>query len=262
MITDDILAYERQGEHKGENGTVLVVAGSENYAGAAVLTATACEAVLRSGADLCVACCPEKVAWLVNNQLPDAVTHKFSGSTFSQQHVARVIELAKDCDVGLVGPGLGDEARGFAHDVLTELPIPVVIDADGIRAVTVDEVDDAVFTGHADEYSDLLHRSEIQEEHLQARLGGSTVVKKGPVDRIISAEQVEENQTGNQVMTKGGTGDVLAGLIAGFTAQGRALFDAACAGAYLNGAVCDRLEQEKGQTFIASDIAENLDIVL
>ncbi len=262
MIDESILDYSRNGEHKGEHGRVLIVAGSTDYAGAAVLTATASEAVLRSGADLCIACCPEKIAWLVNNRIPDAITKKFKGDHFTTEHVDAVVEEATDCDVALVGPGLGEEAQKFAHDILTKIQCPKVVDADGIHSVLIHEIDNAVFTPHRREYEELLERSDVQEEHVQDALGTNIILLKGATDRIIAADREERNETGNTVMTKGGTGDVLAGLTAGFIAQGQELFDAACASAYLNGAVADVLQEERGDTVIASDIVKNLHRVL
>ena len=63
--------------HKGDFGRVLVVAGSEDYPGAAVMASAAAESILRSGADYVTVAAPEKVAWAVNKHLPDAVTKKF-----------------------------------------------------------------------------------------------------------------------------------------------------------------------------------------
>ncbi len=259
-ITGEVLEEEprKPDSHKGDHGRVLVVAGSTDYAGAAVLTANACEAVLRSGADLAIACCPEKVGWLVNEKLPDAIVHKFEGEHFDEEHVDRVIELASDCDVLLIGPGLGEEAVSFAGQVIEAVEIPKVIDADAIHVTDLNKVEDAVITPHEKEFEALLENSGMSREDFQEQLGSNVVLLKGEVDKIFSKEEVAKNQTGNAVMTKGGTGDVLAGFTAGFIAQDNSLFKAACMAAYLNGAVGDWLQEEVGKTFTASEIIENL----
>lgn len=257
-LDERILSYDRSGEHKGQNGHVLVIAGSEDYAGAAVLTATACEAILRSGADLVTACCPANVAWLVNEQLPDAITKKFTGPHFTEDHCDDILDLAAAADVILIGPGLGTAARSFAKHVIERTTAKKVIDADAIHAVHLENVEHAVITAHAHEYNTLLKNNDLTDDNLQDHLGTNIVLKKGTTDEIISATETATNTTGNDGMTKGGTGDVLAGLTAGFIAQGRTPFDAACAAAYLNGAVGDLLRDERGTTFLASDIVANL----
>jgi len=90
---------------------------------------------------------------------------------------------------------------------------------------------------------------------------------KGQKDIIVTKKQILYNKTGNAVMTKGGTGDVLAGLCGGFLAQmgkkigTKELFKSACMGAYLNGAVADKLLKKRGRTFIASDLIDNIHTV-
>ena len=82
---------------------------------------------------------------------------------------------------------------------------------------------------------------------------------KGPTDIIISRNKIAYNRTGNQGMTKAGTGDVLAGLVVGFLAKTQDLFKSAVAGSFINGYIGDiLLKKKKGYSFIASDIVEDL----
>ncbi len=258
-LTEDILEQDRSPDsHKGDFGKVLVVAGSEDYAGAAVLTSTACEAILRSGADLAVACCPEKIAWLVNEKIPDVITKKFEGRYFVESQADEIIEMSEDYDLVLIGPGLGKNSRSFAKKIVENVSMPKVIDADAIHASNLKKVNNAVFTPHEKEFEELLENSGLTKDDYRERLADNVILLKGREDEIISKDRIVKNKTGNAVMTKGGTGDVLAGLTAGFIAQANSLFKAACMAAYLNGAVGDVLKKERGDTFIASDIVDNL----
>ncbi|MFC1648750.1 NAD(P)H-hydrate dehydratase [Nanoarchaeota archaeon] len=264
MLTEDILHMRPRpnSSHKGEHGKALLISGSEEYGGAPVLTATACEAVLRSGADLAVACCPEKIAWLVNSAIPEAITKKYPGKFFDEKHADEIIDFSNSFDVLLIGPGLSREAIPFARKVIDNASIPKVIDADAIYAADLRNLSNAVITPHAKEFEVLLSNSDLTTDNFREHLGSNVILLKCNVDRIISKDKEEENKTGNPVMTKGGTGDVLAGLCAGFIAQGNDLFKSACMAAYLNGAVGDLLEKELGRTFLASDIVKNLHRVL
>ncbi|MFB6226167.1 MAG: NAD(P)H-hydrate dehydratase [Candidatus Paceibacteria bacterium] len=261
-LTEEVLKTKprKPSAHKGDYGKVLIIAGSKDYSGAAVMTATACEAVLRSGADLSVVCCPEQMGWLINNKLPEAITIKLGGDRLQNKHLNRVKEEISSADVLLIGPGLSKESQSFAKKTIHEAKsLPKVIDAGAIRAVDLRNINNSIFTPHEQELKKLLVNSDIQKDELQNFLSNNIVLKKEEIDKIISSDRIKHNKTGNPVMTKGGTGDVLAGLIAGFVAQGYGLFRSACMGAYLNGAVGDYLNQEFGRTFTATDIVKNLD---
>ena len=95
-------------------------------------------------------------------------------------------------------------------------------------------------------------------EDLVAYVNDNIIVIKGEVDIIISKDKIEYNKSGNPGMTVGGTGDILAGLIAGITVQGDDMFDSACSAAYLNGRVGDRLYKKFGNQYIASDFINEI----
>lgn len=273
-LTPSILSLppRRRAAHKGDYGRVLVIAGSEKYPGAAALAASAALSVLRSGADLVTVMAPEKVAWAVNCLVPDIITIKLKGTHFTANHAAAVIREAVCHDVVLIGPGIGQQSGQFIRHVCRSIPQPKVIDADAIKAVCIQDVQNAVFTPHHKEYEILLQNSRlnygVRKDGVRKALGRNVILLKGPIDVIMSKTKIAHNKTGNPVMAKGGTGDVLAGLCAGFLAQmkpdtrkGTArydLFKAACMAAYLNGAVGDYLLKKRGRTFIAGDIISNL----
>ncbi len=269
------LKKRRAESHKGDNGRVLVVAGSMDYVGAAYLAGMA---AFRSGADAVVVAAPEKVAWAINCLSPDFITKKFKGDFFTTAAIKEIVGMSKKFDVTLIGNGIGKNARTlqFAAAVCRKIKGFKVIDADAISAVRLQEVQNAIFTPHAGEYGVLTRNSDISSngsgnEFEKARkiirsnvilLKGHTDKRFGRADAVISKDKVVFNKTGNAGMTVGGTGDVLAGVAAGLLAQEKDLFKAAAAAAYVNGKAGDLLLRKYGWGFTASDLVEKLPEVL
>jgi len=108
--------------------------------------------------------------------------------------------------------------------------------------------------------SNAKEKAEILQGNLRYFLQNNNVLLiKGPTDIIISRNKIAYNRTGNQGMTKAGTGDILAGLTVGFLAKTKDMFKSAVAASYVNGWIGDQLlKRKKGYTFIASDILEDL----
>ncbi|MCX6707843.1 MAG: NAD(P)H-hydrate dehydratase [Candidatus Woesearchaeota archaeon] len=273
FLTRKILDIEKRKKnaHKGDYGRVLVVGGSEDYVGAPALAAMASLAVLRSGADVVTVAAPEKTAWAINCISPDLITKKIKCSQcshFTKDNSVEIVNLAEngDFDAVLIGPGLGrnKETLDFARIVCSKIKKPKVIDADALKAIRIQEVSNAVFTPHIREFEIMLKNSRLSKSNFRKYLGDNVLLLKGPVDTIFSKDDIAYNRTGNPVMAKAGTGDVLAGLCAGFIAQKQGkkskqdLFSSACIAAYLNGAVGDYLLKKRGRTFIASDLVKNI----
>ncbi len=240
--------------HKGDNGVVLVIGGSEEYAGAPYL-ATRAVASLRTGPDLVMLACPRKVAWAVNSMSPDLITVKLRGKHLNLRHKPKLLKLAERSDVVLIGPGMGrkDSSKQLVKQLAKEIDKPKVVDADAIRALEITEVTNTVFTPHQNEFKDLLENSCLEQKNYRRKLKDNIILLKGETDKIISKDKVKNSRTGNEGMTVGGTGDVLAGLVAGLIAQKMKPFDAAYRAAQINGLIGDRLRKELGYGFIASD---------
>ncbi len=186
------------------------------------------------------------------------VVKKFKGNYFTDSHVDDIVRLSRDFDSVLIGNGIGLKSVSFVRKVVQRINKPKVIDADGVKAVKLQDVSNAILTPHKKEYRMLLKNSGVNEKALQRELRDNIVLITGPTDKIISRSSTKYNKTGNEGMTKGGTGDVLAGMAAGFLAQGYSSFDSACWAAYINGAVGDRLKKKKGYSFIASDLVGDI----
>lgn len=261
--------------HKGENGYVLIIGGSEEYTGAVILAGLA---ALRAGCDSVTVAAPEKVAWAINRYCPDLITYKIKGPAFSIKNAKEMVKLADKYDAVLIGNGLSKRADKFCQYFIRKSQKPKVIDADALKALSFKEFNNAILTPHEKELETMLinsnkefllpkiHESNAKEkaEVLQGNLryflqNNNVLLVKGATDIIISRNKIAFNRTGNQGMTKAGTGDVLAGLVVGFLAKSKDLFKSAVAGSYINGYVGDvLLKKRKGYTFIASDILNDI----
>ncbi len=271
------LPKRNPGSHKGDNGVVLAVGGSTEYPGAIGLSSLA---ALRSGADMVRVAAPEKVAWVLNTYSPDLITIKLNGSAITTKHVSLIAKYLESSCVLLLGNGIGKNPKTRkACRKLVLVPNLKVIDADALRAVSLQIIDNAILTPHLRELKALLKNSKIKnvviqtivnEKNVEKRakliqsatkqhIKNNIMVVKGKIDIIISKEGICYNKTGNPGMTRGGTGDVLAGLCAGFLAQSRSLEQSAINAAYINGMIGDiLLKRKKGYFFLASDMVEEI----
>ncbi|MFC2175051.1 NAD(P)H-hydrate dehydratase [archaeon] len=246
-----------RGQHKGENGKVLVIGGSEDYAGAPALAAMA---ALRSGCDIAVVAAPEKTAYAINSMSPDLITKKLPGTALSTTHVPVLVKMAEEFDCVLVGPGLGrkKETLDAVRMLCNAIKGKKVLDADALHARPV--LKNCIVTPHAKEFEALFGKK-AGKANAKKAAKGFVVLLKGKVDVITDGKRVAENKTGNSGMTVGGTGDVLAGLCAGLVAQGAPLFKAAVEAAKINGAAGDVLLGEMGYGFVASDLLDVIPLV-
>ncbi len=260
--------------HKGENGYALIVGGSEDYAGAVALAGLA---ALRTGCDSVTIAAPEKVAWILNKMSPDLITQKVKGSYFNIKNAKEMVKFAEKFDAVLIGNGVTRKADKFCQYFVRKSMKPKVIDADALKSLSFKEVHNAILTPHETELEMMLvnsgkefllpklkesnakEKAEILQGNLRYFLQNNNVLLvKGPTDIIISRNKIAFNRTGNQGMTKAGTGDVLAGICIGFLSKTKDLFKSAVAASYVNGWLGDQLlKKKKGYTFIASDILED-----
>ncbi|HIH42517.1 TPA: NAD(P)H-hydrate dehydratase [Candidatus Woesearchaeota archaeon] len=280
---------------KGDAGRVLIIGGSKDYIGAVALAGLA---AFRSGVDSVIIAAPEKVAYAINCLSPDLVTKKFSGEYFVEKHLKEIVKLSQNADTVLIGNGIGLKRKTikFVRKIvlaLEKVQKPYVLDADAIKAVSLSECKTAILTPHAKELEILLANSRFgnvnkikdidekikaTQKYLNKNNNNNIILLKGRIDYIFSKNKVKVNKTGNPGMAKAGTGDVLAGLVAGFLAQSKdnpdknsARFNSACAAAYLNGMLGDRSLAEHGgkaaaqagiYSYIASDLLRDMKDIL
>ncbi|MCR4335601.1 MAG: NAD(P)H-hydrate dehydratase [archaeon] len=255
--------------HKGDNGIVLVIGGSTDLIGAPALAGMSTMACLRTGIDLCIIASPEKAGLIINSFALDLIVKKFKGDFFTKKHLKKINELEKKADSVLIGPGIGKEKQTneFVKEFVQKNRKPLVIDADAIKACAGMKFNGAVLlTPHEKEFEIFsgkkLYGKNINEK---IKLVKETSLKhkciillKGKTDIISDGKKTTLNKTGNAGMTVAGTGDSLAGLCVGFNALGLDLFQAAEAGAFVNGKIGDLLYKKMGYSYIASDFAKEV----
>lgn len=260
--------------HKGQNGKVLIIGGSEDYPGAPTLAAMAALAVLRSGADLVTVAAPSKVAWVINTLSPDIITKKLTGKFLKKRHAPLLLKLANDFDVVLLGNGIGlrKETKSFVNLFIRKRKHHLVLDADAIKLVNkkaLKTMRNSVITPHSKELEYFLKNNystsskDLKTIRKKARefLKHNVILLKGQKDTIIG-KKLKYNKTGNAGMTVAGTGDVLAGLVAGLMAQGNDVFTSAYRAALINGSAGDKLKKKMKYSFTASDLISTIPKVM
>jgi len=260
--------------HKGDFGRLLVVGGSEVFSGAPALVAFA---ALRTGVDLTYTAAPHKTAGAISSMSPDLITVKLEGEHLNPRNAPIIKRYLETSTAVVMGPGLGlhretKEAVKEIIKLIEEEKTPLLLDADGLKAFAEFKrkvKSPLVLTPHAGEYQiltgkklpeDLKKRAaEVQKT---ARELAAVILLKGRVDLISDGKRVKFNFTGNPGMTVGGTGDTLSGIVGAFLAQGADPFEAAVAGAFINGAAGDFVRSEKGYHMVPTDILEWIPMVM
>jgi len=266
-LSAKFLVERKKSSHKGDHGRVLIVAGSRGMAGAAILAA---RAALRAGAGLVTLACPGAELPPVVRALPEAMTLPLPSKSGAVSPAAAGTLLAfqkeRGYDLCLIGPGLSMKggAPEFVRVFLRKLEMPAIVDADALNALAaggpalLKRGPVRIFTPHEGEAARLLRlrtvvglTREAVLQKLHAVLGGVCLLK-GPGTLVTDGIRLLRNTSGGPELAKGGSGDVLAGLIAGLWAQAgkRRGFTAASAlesavlGVYLHG-LCGELAAAK-----------------
>lgn len=219
-----VLPRRRRTAHKGDFGKIFVLAGSVGYTGAPVFAANA---AVRAGAGLVYLGVPADIYPIVAVKCEEAMPFPLP------ENYDMILEKAQTCDVALIGPGLGraPETERLVHRLLSDLSIPVILDADGINALEghIHILDErsapTVLTPHDGEFKRLTGcelpirdrlsaaRSFAKEHQCVLVLKGHGTITAAPDGKAFV------NTTGNPGMAKGGCGDVLAGMIAALWGQ-------------------------------------------
>lgn len=247
----ELFPTRRADTNKGDFGKALVVAGSYEMPGAALLASSAC---VESGAGLVRLAFPETAYAAVTAAVPEKILLPLPANRFgriSMQGEAKLLEALSRSTACLVGCGLGldYDTAAMVKSVIQHTEIPLILDADGINAVAsdIDIVREAkapvILTPHPGEAARLLGctAQEVQANRMDAcralcEKTGAVVVLKG-AGTVISAngKQFSVNLTGNAGMATAGCGDMLAGMLLGFLCIGLAPLEAAVAATHIHG---------------------------
>ena len=260
--------------HKGTMGTLVSLTGSFGFAGAAILSA---KAALRSGVGLHYQVLPESIYPLFGTAVQESVCVPVKGKEgrlclSDTETIRPTLERATAILIGC-GMGCTEDTAEAEKAVLTSSKCPVIIDADGINALArhIHSIEgcrgEIILTPHVKEFSRLsgLSVEEIlsdpakHAEEYSLRHRDVTLVLKGHRTYIAKNGNVYENIAGNSGMAKGGSGDVLAGIIASLTAQGILPYHAAVMGVHIHALAGDIAAAKLSQTaMLPSDIIDSL----
>ncbi|HEX5467267.1 MAG TPA: NAD(P)H-hydrate dehydratase [Candidatus Limnocylindrales bacterium] len=274
--------------HKGSFGKLLVVAGSLDYAGAAILV---CHAAGRAGAGLVRLALPESLQPILAGRAVEATTLALpetdqEGEVDPEAALDRLLD--QDHDAAVMGPGLRpglatvELVAAFLGAGATDGQTPATVDAEALNSLASLPAwperlhRPCVLTPHLGEFARLCGQAPISEaegadlvadDAARARVAGAAARAWGQVLLLKGARTVIAAPDGrlarapfeNPALASGGTGDVLSGTIGALLAQGLASFEAACLGVYLHGAAGEAIRDRFGDSgLLASDLPDEV----
>jgi ADP-dependent NAD(P)H-hydrate dehydratase / NAD(P)H-hydrate epimerase len=260
-----LLKKRNKFDHKGKFGHALLVAGSKGKAGAAVLSASAC---LRSGAGLLTVHSVKEVTSALLCNLPEAM----SNTDVCEEYISEVSKPSGYDAVGF-GPGVGTnkDTETVLKNIIQNCAGGLVIDADGLNILSENKtwlafmMPSVILTPHIKEFERLAGKSENDFDRLEmlrqfSIKHGCIVILKGAYSAIAMPDgNVFFNSSGNPGLAKGGSGDVLTGIILGLLARGYTPPKAALIGTYIHGYAADLCTKKMSmESILASDVIKML----
>lgn len=253
-----IFKKRKESSHKGNFGHALLIAGSTNKMGAALLASKAC---LRSGVGLLSVLIPKKERATVLSFLPEVMLH------FRETE----IDFSQYDAIG-IGPGLekDENAQKLVFSVLSQSKCLVVIDADALNILATNQKwlyklpKNTILTPHPKEFDRLFGNHNSEEERRTKAISKAeelscTIVLKGHKTFITNGTTSYENTTGNSGLAKGGSGDALTGILTAFLAQNYSTESTSILGVYLHGLAADiTLETQSNESMLITDVIENM----
>ncbi len=263
--------------YKHSVGKLLVIAGSLGFTGAATMV---CEAAMRAGAGIVTLVCPWELNSIFEIKLTETMTYPVDQTDDLSIHMdalEEIMELSDKFDALAIGPGLSQNPNTIClvREILKRTKKPVVLDADGLRAIygpmeieagSNFKIPNAIITPHSGEMAAILGKNSIPlEERFScnfeaAKRFGAVSVLKGAATIITDPGMVSFiNPTGSWALATAGTGDILTGIIGSLLAQGMKLNDSAICGTFIHGMASDIMLESTGKTSqIATDLLEGI----
>lgn len=248
--------------HKGAFGRCCLLCGSTGYTGAPALAA---RAAVRSGTGLVFLCVPESIYAIEAVKCDEAMPSPLAAGedgTLSEEALEGALSKLAGCDAALIGPGLGrsDGVTAVVKNVLELVQYPLVLDADGINAIASGHMDalyqrresPTIVTPHDGEFArmggDLSDGDRVTAARKFSMTYGCLLVLKGHRTIVSLPDgEVFVNTTGNSGMAKGGSGDVLSGILVSLLAQGMHPVKAAVCAVWIHGRAGDLCAQAYGE---------------
>lgn len=270
-----LLKRRRRQAHKGDCGHCLIVAGSTGKSGAAAMAANS---AVRAGSGLVTVAIPASLHAIMEIKTTEAMTLPLADSEgiIGEAAYEAVMAEARGKDAVAIGPGISSNpsTATMVRKLVTALPLPLILDADGLNAVSEDrelllrkKSATVILTPHPGEMARLagITVAAVEMDRIAVASGFSTrynvfLVLKGARTIIATPDgDIAINGSGNPGMASGGMGDVLTGIITALIAQGYAPFAACKLGAFLHGYAADLVATEKGEVGMSAvDVQERL----
>ena len=265
-----LLPPRKRTAHKGDSGKALLCVGSPKYVGAALLSARAC---LAAGCGILFVACPRAPREALHS-LPEAIG-VCVGEDWDERSCQKAMETLSGKQAIGIGCGVGDGDIAPLIETALRTRVPLVLDADGLNCLSrhLDLYgllhEKVILTPHPGEMGRLLEISScdvladpIQTAKSFAQRWGCVVLLKGAATVVSDGRRTRIVAEGNAGLGKGGSGDVLTGIITGLLAQGVEPFDAACVGSFLLGISADRAYALlKERMLRASNVIEALEMI-
>lgn len=279
-IVKNLLPPRPDNAHKGTFGKLLCICGCSDYRGAAAISATA---ALRTGVGLVNLCSVKEVISSLSSRIYEAVYTELNNDDngfISSDNIDRIISLSKESNAILLGCGLGKSAHtiSLVKEIIEQAEIPIIIDADGINClceninILKNTKAKIILTPHPAEFSRLLgiSVSEFLENRFDLTMQfcdkyNVTVLSKSTQSFAMSHnfKNVYLSDVGNSALSKGGSGDLLAGMIASLVSQGAEPISACAIGQFVLGRSAEILSESMSKrSVLARDILEILPFVL
>ncbi len=263
----------KKDSYKNLNGKVFIFAGSKTMPGAAVLCA---RAAYQAGAGFVSLAIPEEILPACLEAVPEALFLQVSKNPLKE-----IINYLKSIphDILLVGPGLTKERAKILLPLLKQTKMPAVIDGDALNALALAGLENLpknkeikyILTPHAGEAKRLLKQdlTGAAAAITLSQKSGAISLFKGPKTKVALGKKVWQNTTGNAGLAKAGSGDTLAGIIAGIYAQllkqnqKNAALNSTLLGVYLHGKAADIAAKKYSKTsLMASQVCKEIPSVL
>lgn len=264
-----------ENSHKGTYGKASIIAGSRGMSGAAILTALA---ALKSGIGGVELYIPESIDLIISTKVAEIITHPLKETQKGMMNIGSIGEIISGIQNGnvvAIGPGCGNSNEIFEliNQMLEQVDLPMIIDADGLNALAKDidilkkRQSKVILTPHIGEMARLIDRP--KEEVIQNQIEiAKTFAKKYDIILVLKSARtiialpngdIYINTNGNSGMSTAGTGDILTGVITALVAQGIKAEIAAILGVYIHGYSGDIMVEQTGASgMIAEDIIRGI----
>ncbi len=269
----DLLAISDKSkwQRKGDQGKVLIIGGNEKYSGAPALSAMG---ALNAGSDLVTIFAPEQVTQAIRSYTPEFIVVDYPHPHLTSDSIP--YHLIENTDSIVLGPGLGrhSDSKIAVKEILKfskTKKIPIVIDADALHMINQKQLySGVILTPHAGEFAVLSGKTlpsgfssfarRIEEVRSITQNSKAVWLVKGPWDIISDSKRYKINKTGIPEMSRGGTGDILAGLAACYANKTSELFYAASIAAFINGKAGELAFREFSTMNLVSKIPEAIQL--